>query len=159
MLAFLKNSTSRHIVPLQRAMSTETRFQPRPFDAYFPVENYCLHTSAFDPFTYTQGHWLDRDKERQDVRRLHFDFDALLDVAIKCSPGARRVTHCEKKEGGFNRIFMIQLDNKSTVVARLPTRLAGPPGLTISSEVATLQFGIHSHRQILGITLTESHLQ
>ena len=47
-----------------------------------------------------------------------------------------------KKEGGFNRVFMIQLDNDATVVARLPTRLAGPPGLTVSSEVATLRYSM-----------------
>ena len=146
MLALFKTCTRQQNLRLRRATGTETRFQPRPSNSHFPVKEHCLHTSAFDPFTYTQGRWLDRDKERRDVRRLHFDFDALLDVAIKCSPGARRVTHCEKKEGGFNRIFMFHLDNDNTVVARLPTRLAGPPGLTISSEVATLQFGIHSHR-------------
>lgn len=60
---------------------------------------------AFDPFRYTQGRWLDRDKERRDARSLHFDFDALMDVAIKSSPGARRVTHCEREEGGSSRVF------------------------------------------------------
>lgn len=72
---------------------------------------------------------------------MHFDFNALLDLAIECSPGARQVIDCKKKEGGFNRVFMIHLDNGKTVVARLPTRVAGPPRLTVSSEVATLQFG------------------
>ncbi|GIZ48249.1 hypothetical protein CKM354_001131700 [Cercospora kikuchii] len=94
----------------------------------------------FDPFVYTQGHWLDRDQAQRAARVLKFDFDGLLDTAIKCSPGASRVLQCEKKEGGFNRVFMIQLDNDATVVARLPTRLAGPPGLTVSSEVATLRY-------------------
>lgn len=74
---------------------------------------------------------------------MHFDFDALLDLAVKCSPGAQQVTDCKKKEGGFNRIFMIHLDNGKTVVARIPTRIAGPPRLTVSSEVATLRFGTY----------------
>lgn len=64
-----------------------------------------------------------------------------MDVAIKSSPGARRVTHCDKKECGFNRVFMIHLDNKHTVAARLPRRLTGPPSLALSSEVATLRLG------------------
>jgi len=38
-------------------------------------------------------------------------------------------------------VFLISLDNGRKVVARLPTRLAGPPRLTLSSEVATLAYG------------------
>lgn len=72
---------------------------------------------------------------------MRFDFNALLDVAVKSSEGARQVVGCEKKEGGFNRVFIIRLDNGAKVVARLPTRLAGPPSLTVSSEVATLEYG------------------
>jgi hypothetical protein len=37
------------------------------------------------------------------------------------------VLSCEKKEGGFNRVFVIRLDNGRSVIARLPTKLAGPP--------------------------------
>lgn len=96
---------------------------------------------AVDPHTYTNGRWLDRDEERREARTLRFDFDALLALAVSSSPGARHVVGCEKKEGGFNRVFMIQLDNGKTVVARLPTRMAGPTRLSVSSEVATLKFG------------------
>ncbi|KAK5115920.1 hypothetical protein LTR62_000376 [Meristemomyces frigidus] len=96
-------------------------------------------SQAFDPFTYTHGRWLDRDHERRKARELHFDFDALLNLAVKCSPGARQVLDCKKKEGGFNRVFMILLDNGRTVVARLPVQIAGPATLTVSSEVATIE--------------------
>ncbi|WPG98766.1 Hypothetical protein R9X50_00156200 [Acrodontium crateriforme] len=105
------------------AMSTVPRFYP-----------------SFDPYTYSQGRWFDRNHEQQEARRWRFDFASLLDLAVDCSPGARRVLGCEKKEGGFNRVFMIRLDNGKTVVARLPNRIAGPPGLTVASEVATLRF-------------------
>lgn len=98
--------------------------------------------SAFDPFAYSKGRWLDRDQAKRDARKLYFDFDALADKAVKCCPGAQRVIDCEKKEGGFNRVFMFHLDNDETVAARLPMRHAGPPGLTTSSEVATLRFGM-----------------
>ncbi|KAF2724640.1 hypothetical protein K431DRAFT_217408, partial [Polychaeton citri CBS 116435] len=85
--------------------------------------------------------WLDRDEERRQARRLRLNFDTLLDLAVRCSPGAQRVVNCEKKEGGSNRVFKIHLDNGKNIIARLPTRIAGPPGLTVSLEVATLQFG------------------
>jgi hypothetical protein len=96
---------------------------------------------AFDPYAYTHGRWLHRNDERQEARRLQFDFDALLDVAIDGSPKATRVLSCEKKEGGSNRVFVIRLDNGRSVIARLPTKLTGPPRTTVSSEVATLKFG------------------
>ena len=57
----------------------------------------------FDPYSYTQGRWLDQDAERRAARELRFDFDALLEAAVKSSEGAREVISCEKKEGGFNR--------------------------------------------------------
>jgi len=81
-----------------------------------------------------------RDSERRRAREIHINFDALIDIAVKSSDGARKVVSCEKKEGAFNRAFMILLDNGEKVVARLPNRLAGPPRLTVSSEVATLQY-------------------
>jgi hypothetical protein len=76
------------------------------------------------------------------VRKLEFDFDALLGLAIDRSPGATRVLSCDKKEGGLNRVFVIRLDNGKSVIARFPTKLAGPPRANVSSEVATLRFGI-----------------
>jgi hypothetical protein len=98
-------------------------------------------STAFDPYTYTQGRWLDRDSQQREAREIRFDFDALLDIAVKSSNGAREVVSCRKKEGSFNRAFVILLDNGAKVVARVPNRLAGPPRLTVSSEVATIQYG------------------
>jgi hypothetical protein len=49
---------------------------------------------------------------------------------------------CEKKEGGFNRVFIIELDNGENVVAKVPMRCAGPAALTTMSEVATMRYGI-----------------
>ncbi|OQO04824.1 hypothetical protein B0A48_07841 [Cryoendolithus antarcticus] len=95
---------------------------------------------AFDPYTYTQGRWLHKDEERAEARSLKFEFEALLDVAIKCTIGAQRVVHYEKKEGGYNRVFLIRFDNESQVIARLSTPLAGRLSLSVQSEVATLQY-------------------
>jgi hypothetical protein len=99
---------------------------------------------AFDPYAYTHGRWLHRNDERQEARRLQFDFDALLDVAIDRSPGATRVLSCEKSGGrsSLNHEFAICLDNGKSVIAHLPTKLAGLPRTTVSSEVATLQFSM-----------------
>lgn len=97
---------------------------------------------AFDPYSYSRGRWLDRDEQRQKARRREFNFDALLDVAVKCSVGAREVVACEKREGGFNRVFVIEFDNGAKVVAKVPMQYAGPTALTTMSEVATLRYGM-----------------
>lgn len=45
-----------------------------------------------------------------------------------------------KHEGGFNKVFEITMDNGAKVIARLPTRVAGPTDLVTHSEVATLAY-------------------
>lgn len=82
--------------------------------------------------------WLDRNDERQQVWRLQFDFGALLDLAVERSPGAKMVTGCDKKEDGFDRVFVIQLDKGKNVVARLPTSRSSYRRCAISSDVAAL---------------------
>ncbi|KAI6901118.1 hypothetical protein KC334_g8287, partial [Hortaea werneckii] len=98
---------------------------------------------AFDPYTYSQGKWLHRNEERQTARKLHFNFEALLEVAVKRSEGAREVVSCEKREGGFNRIFVIEFDNGAKVAAKVPMPYAGPTALMTMSEVATLKYVRH----------------
>ncbi|SMQ47571.1 unnamed protein product [Zymoseptoria tritici ST99CH_3D7] len=95
---------------------------------------------TFDPYSYSRGRWLDQNEQRQKARRIEFSFDALLDVAVNCSKSAREVVACEKREGGFNRVFIVELDNGEKVVAKVPMRFAGPPALTTMSEVATLRY-------------------
>jgi hypothetical protein len=59
---------------------------------------------------------------------------------VTLCPGASSVTSYDKKEGGFNRVFIFHTDNAKRVVARLPFALAGPPRLTTNSEVATIKY-------------------
>lgn len=84
---------------------------------------------------------MDRNEQRQTARRLDFNSSALLDVAVSCSHGAREVVACEKREGGFNRAFIVELDNGIKVVAKVPMQFACPAALTTMSEVATLRYG------------------
>ena len=92
------------------------------------------------PHTYHSGRWLVRDAERQEARNIRFDFDALVDKAIGCAAGAKRVQQCVKIEGSFNRAFVLKLDTGASVVARIPFPHAGPRRLTTHSEVATLRY-------------------
>lgn len=69
-----------------------------------------------------------------------FDFSVLCERAIYTCPGATSVVKYEKREGGFNRVFLLTMDNGPCVVARIPTGIAGPPRLTTNSEVATMTY-------------------
>jgi len=54
-------------------------------------------------------------------------------------PGDGRILKYEKKEGGFNRVFIFYMANKC-IVARLSFHGAGPERLTTHSEVATMAY-------------------
>jgi hypothetical protein len=75
-----------------------------------------------------------------ESRHIAFNFPALLEAALKVTPGANSVLNYEKLEGGFNRAFILHLNNDSKLVARIPFRHAGPQRLATHSEVATLSY-------------------
>jgi len=95
---------------------------------------------GLDPHTYTGGRWLRHDKLERDSRYITFDFDALCRRVVELCPEAISIVTYDKKEGGFNRVFIFTTDNAKRVVARLPFAFAGPPTLTINSEVATIKY-------------------
>ena len=76
----------------------------------------------------------------RESRYIQFDFAALCKRATELCSGATCIVSCEIVEGGYNKIFIFTLNNTSRVVARLPTRIAGPPRLTTNSEVATIKY-------------------
>lgn len=97
-------------------------------------------TSGFDPHLYTSGRWLRNDKRQRQIRQIDLNFDKLCQKIVDLSNGAKSIKDCEKKEGGFNRVFIFTMDDNSRVVARLPFPLAGPTKLATASEVATIQY-------------------
>ncbi len=95
---------------------------------------------ALDPYSYTTGRWLKDDQLQREARLVKFDFYGLCEKAILACPNAREIVKVQKKEGSFNRIFILHMDNGSRIVARVPFRIAGPPRLGTHSEVATINF-------------------
>ena len=91
-----------------------------------------------DPPTYTSGLWLRNDKHQRQMRHVDINFDELCRKVMELSSGAKSITNWEKQEGGFNRVFIFTMDDRSRVVARLPFALAGPAKLATASEVATI---------------------
>ncbi|KAB8069206.1 kinase-like domain-containing protein [Aspergillus leporis] len=86
------------------------------------------------------GRWLRRDKVERASRYISFNFEALCRKILELSPEASTITSCQKLEGGFNRVFIFELNNSKRIVARLPFSLAGPAQLTTSSEIATIRY-------------------
>jgi hypothetical protein len=93
-----------------------------------------------DPYNYTSGRWLRNDATERKSRYIRFDFKALCARVIKLCPGASSITSYDKKEGGFNRVFIFHMDNAKCIVARLSFSLAGLARLTTHSEVATITY-------------------
>lgn len=109
-------------------------YQPRSF-SLFNVE------PGLDPYVYTSGRFFRGDETARSARQITFDFEALCRRVIELCPGAASISSCEKKEGGFNRVFIFTTDNGRRLVARLPFPIAGPPKITTQSEVATIRYG------------------
>ncbi|KAL9599851.1 MAG: hypothetical protein Q9219_003545 [cf. Caloplaca sp. 3 TL-2023] len=83
---------------------------------------------------------LRRDQLERDARHIAFDIDKLCERVIGLCHGAVSIAGCEKKEGGYSRTFILTFNNGQRLVARLPTRAAGPSRLTTNSEVATIRY-------------------
>lgn len=98
-----------------------------------------------DPYSYTTGRWLNDDHLHREARYVEFDFAALCAKAVNVCTGATKVARYEKKEGGFNKAFLLWLDNGACVVARVPYRIAGPRRLITNSEVATMAYSMMEH--------------
>ena len=64
---------------------------------------------------------------------------------VELCPGAVSIASYEKKEGGFNKVFIFTTDNGKRIVTRLSTRISDPPRLSIDSEVATITYCKSDH--------------
>ncbi|KAL4794314.1 kinase-like domain-containing protein [Aspergillus venezuelensis] len=93
-----------------------------------------------DLFSYTSGRYVYNEGLRLSERRVEFNVQALKAIAAR-SVGRNHVSRIEKlAEGGFNRVFLLIMDDGFEVVAKIPYRLTVPRTLTTESEVATLDF-------------------
>ncbi|KAG9118900.1 Phosphotransferase enzyme [Ceratobasidium sp. 392] len=73
------------------------------------------------------------------ARYVRFNVEALQQCAAT-AVGATRCTKMAKEhEGSYNKVFLLQFDNNTEVVAKIPTQLI-PPFYTTASEVATMDF-------------------
>ncbi|KAJ0425255.1 phosphotransferase family protein [Aspergillus carlsbadensis] len=93
-----------------------------------------------DLFRYTSGRWLVDEEIQQRQRYVEFDLNSLCRLAARQFGDSTTCVRVVKREGNFNKAFLLTMDDGSEVVAKLPCPNAGPPALTTASEVATLEF-------------------
>jgi hypothetical protein len=93
-----------------------------------------------DLFSYTSGRYVYNEKKRLAERYIEFDIEALKLIAAE-SVGRQKVSHMKKlAEGGFNRVFLLTLDDGLEVIVKIPYPLTAPRHFTTESEVATPDF-------------------
>lgn len=77
---------------------------------------------------------------RLQERYVEFNVAALKEAVSKHT-GRGKVTQLVKlAEGGFNRVFLLTLDNDFSVIVKIPFKISIPKKYATASEVATLEF-------------------
>lgn len=73
-------------------------------------------------------------------RYVRFNVPELMRTAAMAVGRHRCVDIVKVTEGGFNKIFLLTMDDGYEVIARIPTPIAGPAHYMTASEVATMDF-------------------
>ncbi|KAF2476201.1 kinase-like protein [Lindgomyces ingoldianus] len=93
-----------------------------------------------DYFHYTSGRWLWGEQEQLRERYRAFNIAELQKVAVDIAGSQKCVSMNKIGEGNFNKVFRLQMDDGSVLMARIPHPNSGPPKYTTASEVATMDF-------------------
>jgi hypothetical protein len=89
------------------------------------------------------GRWL-WDEERELRRRYRrFSVEELMRVVAESVGAKSCVSMIELAEGGYNKVFMLRMDNSAVAIARIPYPNTGPAFKNTASEVATMGFVNH----------------
>jgi len=96
-------------------------------------------------YSYTSGRFLFNENLRLRERYVEFNTTALLQETEKIlgPDHGRALSIVKLAEGGFNRVFLIQMDDGFEAVLKIPYHIAGPKHFATASEAATLQY-LHS---------------
>ena len=80
------------------------------------------------------------EKERMTEHYVRFNVPELMRTAARAVGRDRCVNITKLAEGGFNKVFLLTMNDGYEVIARIPTSIAGPAHYTTASEVATMDF-------------------
>jgi hypothetical protein len=119
---------------------------------YLYVASIGLHCLIGDPiseeelYRYTNGHFLINEEHQYRQRYVKFHISRLCDAAAVVGGTKSPIVAIEKVEGGFCKALLMRKEDGSEIVAKLPSKLAGPPKFSTASEVAILKYGNSSIR-------------
>ncbi|PGH35444.1 hypothetical protein GX50_01782 [[Emmonsia] crescens] len=91
-------------------------------------------------FRHTSRRWIFNESLRLKERYVRFNVAELMRAAARAVDRQRCVRIIKLAEGGFNKVFLLTMDDGLEVVARIPTPIAGPSCYATASEVATVGF-------------------
>ncbi|QRV83181.1 phosphotransferase enzyme family protein [Ceratobasidium sp. AG-Ba] len=111
------------------------------FWVWWPTNKQIANTiSSYEEFyRYTSGRWLYNEKQQLALRYVEFNVDALKEVATVAAGATRCLRMTKTHEGSYNKIFLLEFDNRAEVIAKIPTKLI-PAFYTTASEIATMDF-------------------
>ncbi len=93
-----------------------------------------------DFFKYTAGRFLFNESHEMARRYVKFDMNELANIAAR-SVGSAFCKNVQKlSEGQYNKVFLLEMDDGTETIAKVPNPNAGEPNLTTASEVATMDF-------------------
>lgn len=95
---------------------------------------------ADDLFSYTSGRFVYNENSQLRRRHVEFNVAALKQAVIKHTGRNKIIDLVKIGEGGFNRAFLLTLEDGFQAVAKIPYNLSMPKKYATSSEVATLSF-------------------
>ncbi|KAE8374444.1 kinase-like domain-containing protein [Aspergillus bertholletiae] len=127
-------SITRAVTPLNPALI------PRTFSTSRDVAH--PSTESSELFEYTSGRWIYNEAVRLAERRRVFNVPELKRLAAESvNQGVNDVARFEKlAEGGFNRTFLVTMNDGFQFIARVPYPITEPKYFVVASEVATLDF-------------------
>ncbi|KAK2771974.1 hypothetical protein FQN53_004833 [Emmonsiellopsis sp. PD_33] len=91
-------------------------------------------------FRHTSRRWIINESSQLRERYVKFNVQELMRTAARATNKQRCVGITKLAEGGFNKIFLLTMDDGYEVIARIPPPIAGPSYYSTASEVATMDF-------------------
>jgi hypothetical protein len=88
-------------------------------------------------FRFTRGRFVSREAEQMALRCVKFDMNELCKIA-GATVGKQCVNVEKFADGQYNKAFLLTMDDRQQVVAKVPNPNAGLPHFTTASEVATM---------------------
>ncbi|KAF3895442.1 APH domain-containing protein [Trichophyton interdigitale] len=92
-----------------------------------------------DIFTYTSGRYVFNESLRKKERYVRFDIDAFKKLAAGHINHGKVADITKLAEGGFNRVFLLTMEDGFQAIAKMPYQTALPKYYATASEAATME--------------------